>query len=255
MFPPDANLSLTAPRPKALDPKEADRLGIQAPKAISHANTRIAQPETSSSSSSVPASPTHSNIAAAIGGTPYPGREGLSDTPRVGGYSFVDAVPSPTPDQLGKGGMKQLMTYGKLGATPVPLTEVKEGPFKIPQTPHREQLALNMARKASKSLAGRHGVQLPTLAKDAAKRLGLTPKDQSTPFGGSMKGTPRGSSTPTSEGLSPAAKSLLGKTGQGRSVLNSARGSGAFDAVSKSKEAKQREAYAKKRLEAETWEP
>lgn len=255
MYPPDANRPLTAPRPKTLEPKEADRLGLQAPKAISHANTRIITPSTSGELA-VPPSPTHSNIAAAIAGTPYPGRDADPDEPRVGGYTFVDAMPSPTPDQLGKDGMKQFMTYGKLSSTPVPLAEVKEGPFKIPQTPKREQLALNLARKASKSLAGRHGVQVPTLGKDAAKRLGLTPKDKGSPYGGGMaRGSSPRTDTPRKDLLSPAAKSLLGRTGQGRSVLNSARGSGLFDAKEKSKEAKAREAQAKKRLAEATWEP
>lgn len=257
MYPPDANLSLTAPRPKALEPKEADRLGLQAPKAISHANTRISH-LSESDLASVPPSPTHSHIAAAIAGTPHPSREDDPDEPRVGGYTFVDAMPSPTPEQLGKQGMKQLMTYGKLSSAPVPLGEVKEGPFKIPQTPHREQLALSMARKASKSLAGRHGVNLPTLGKDAAKRLGLTPRDRGSPYGGSMvraSSSPRTEGTPRKDLLSPAAKSLLGKTGPGRSSLSSTRSSGIFDAKDKSKEAKAREAQAKKRLAEARWEP
>lgn len=134
-------------------------------------------------------------------------------------------MPSLLPTHLGSTGLKQLMTYGTLSATPVALrsldsdepapvrnTEVKEGPFKIPATPRREELALKMAKNASKSLGARHGVNVPTLSSAMAtsKRLGLTPGRVDSPFGQTGKSvTPR----TRSEGLTPAGKSLLSRTG------------------------------------------
>jgi len=143
----------------------------------------------------------------------------------VNGYGFVDAMPSLLPTNLGSTGLKQLMTYGTLSATPIALrglgsdeparnqpAQTAEGPFKIPATPRREELALKMAKNASKSLSARHGVTLPTLSSAMAtsKRLGLTPGRTDSPFGQTGKSvTPRH----RHEGLTPAGKNLLNRTG------------------------------------------
>jgi len=233
MFPPDANVPLKDTRARAL---AAENQNME-PKGINHLNTRL--PGTGSDlSQDVPPSPSRSNIAAAIGGTPCtsrpqsghirhaymrldPGR--VSDTPRVNGYGFVDAMPSLLPTNLGQTGLKQLMTYGTLSATPVALRnidsdepapapqQVKEGPFKIPATPRREELALKMAKIASKSLSARHGTNMPTLSGAmAGKRMGLTPGRSDSPFGQT------GKTTRSKRELTPAGRSLLGRTATAR---------------------------------------
>lgn len=232
MFPPDANLALTAPRPSELQPKEGDKLGLQAPKSINRSNTRIQSVHLEQQPP--PPSPSHSNIAAAI--SQPNNRSG--DTPRVQGYSFVDDMPSPAPNQASA---NQLMTYGTLSSAQ-PLAEVKEGPFKIPQTPHREALAHSMARKASKNLSKKNSGDA-----DTARRLGLTPKAKG-PYGGSL--TP--GRTSTKEGLSPAAKSLLGKTRTpaGGSSARSVQQGRTPD----SRGTRTRETQAKRRLDEVRWE-
>jgi protein DGCR14 len=261
MFAPDANIPLTQP-PK-LSKEEEQRMGMAAPKRINHSNTRIIQPSLSSTDPSglIPPSPTRSNIAAAISGTPYPGRD--PTTPKVNGYSFVDALPEPTAASLGPKALKKLMTIGTLASTPIalrskdsdePLPPPKEGPFKIPATPRREELAHKMARNASKSLSARHGVAVPTLQGAARKRLAgsITPATRdifgSTP--GSSRRASEGTPRRTAETLTPAGKALLGKTGSTtRSSISSA-----FAGKASAKEGRQREKEVQARLEKTAWD-
>lgn len=67
MFAPDANVALKDVRPKAIDNKEA---GMVLPKGINHLNTRLPGTASDLSPDLIPPSPSRSNIAAAIGGTP-----------------------------------------------------------------------------------------------------------------------------------------------------------------------------------------
>lgn len=161
-------------------------------------------------------------------------------TPRVQGYGFVDAMPSPTPSQLGTDGMAALMTFGTLVSTPVALRDpnaddpastprssqsapaepVHEGPFKIPKPPRREALAHQLASKATKSLQKRHGMTFSNtglgLRKNpVASGRGGTPKD-------SLLDSATGSGTPRRDAfLSPAAKTLLGRTRSGKALDSS----------------------------------
>jgi len=208
-------------------------LAVGDPKSISHANTRLPD---DSGAISIPPSPSHSSIAAAIDGTPYPGRDPM--TPRVAGYGFVSTMPSPTPAEMGRLGMQKLMTVGKLASTPVPL---RDGPFKIPPTPRREELANKMAREASKSLRSRHGnkLGLPTIA-GALNRGSLTSHRKD---GGEVGASPRAHD----EFLSPAAKTLLGRTGEGKRLMGSRtplRSSGL-----------QREIDSQERVKRARWDP
>ena len=163
------------------------------------------------------------------------------------GYSFVDSMPSPTPSQLGGTGLAALMTYGTLASTPValrdvhgddpalrpspavprvPITEtVREGPFKIPATPRREQLAHKMASKAAKSLQKRHAVNLRGDAglglrtnSGSIRATTTTPGGwDSSPGRASVRAARRavqeeGTTPGRDTFLSPAAKHLLGRT-------------------------------------------
>ena len=139
-------------------------------------------------------------------------------TPRVNGYSFVDAMPSPTASQLGQDGLKALMTFGTLTATPIalrgdddddrpakPKQELVEGPFKIPAAPRRDVLAHKMASKATKSLLQRNGF------KGSSSGLALGTPTASP--GGRTPVKDSGNATPGRDAyLSSAAKNLLGRT-------------------------------------------
>lgn len=107
MFGPDADVdTLTArssSRPTVLPPAS----GPDAPR-IRHANTRLAD---DAGLPATPSTPSSSVVDAAIRGD-TPAR------PQVRGYAYVDAVPSPRPEALGERRMQQLMTWGRLAATP-----------------------------------------------------------------------------------------------------------------------------------------
>jgi protein DGCR14 len=153
-------------------------------------------------------------------------------------------MPSPGPSVLGDSGISSLMTFGTLASTPVALRDpnasdpafrvqavndaMKEGPFRIPHTPHREVLAHKMASKATKSLQQRQGG--PQTSGLGLRRSG-TPGSVArlvragTP-GGGWGSTPKDDAvrearramqdegrTPSRDAfLSPAAKTLLGRT-------------------------------------------
>lgn len=151
-----------------------------------------------------------------------------SHTPRVNDFSFVSAIPSPRASQLPPQALQELMTWGSIEATPVTLrsssldSDGSVGPFRIEDTSKREELAFKMARKAKRSLAqsasGGKG-----LATDARTRGGSTSLRRSA-MESSIRGTPGssrggGASTPrTGDHLSPAARSLLGKTKPGMAL-------------------------------------
>lgn len=110
------------------------------------------------------------------------------------------------------------MTWGTIEATPVTLRtsgdDMSVGPFRVRETDRREELAHKMARKAKRSLAdgGKDGIaaggstSLRRSAMEASVRGGTTPR------GGGA--TPRRSTTD----LSPAARSLLGRTKPGKAL-------------------------------------
>ncbi|KAG0150220.1 hypothetical protein CROQUDRAFT_58426 [Cronartium quercuum f. sp. fusiforme G11] len=231
MFAPDANIAphqVAQPPPFPAPPS----VSLGGPKGINYANTRMSkndlieevlkQAKSSSHQSTTTLSPTRSHIAAAINGTTHAIPESMS--PKVNGFGFVSAMPTPNPNELGEANqLDQLMTWGEIIATPVPLGQdsvMEEGPFKIPKTPRREELAMGMARKASKSLRekfgsglGTHGHQLRhSLLKDGS--TDRVRSQQYDSIDSSSRRGPSSSWTPKREEmLSPAAKLLLKKTG------------------------------------------
>lgn len=277
MFGPDAETAPYEEMPPPPHPKDKKTPLLGEPKAINYGNTRmegdrVEQRRTSSASSrrstTGTLSPTRSRIAAAINGTPYPAQQTDSLTPRVNGFSFVSAMPTPNPALLAPDEMDALMTWGEVASTPVRTDDPDssrdpdqlknfvegdgEGPFKIQQTPHREELAHGLARQATRSLRDRHGVGLglgTKLRKSLGKgewgrerrEVGLTPRRD--------------------EMLSPAAKMLLRKTGadtasRGMRSAVGAQGSHAVGATPKggSDEAKKEE-EARMRLKMARWDP
>ena len=78
------------------------------------------------------------------------------DTPKVKGYGFVDASPSPMPGRS-MGDESPMMIWGEIESTPsrldggsTPQFGGRRGPeFKIPDVPEREKHALDLEEKAS----------------------------------------------------------------------------------------------------------
>lgn len=146
----------------------------------------------------------------------------LSATPKVKGFSFVDALPTPRAATIDPQSLQDLMTWGTIESTPIALRSTAAlarsslggggGPFKIVDTTRREVLAHKMAVKAKKSLSQRAGGS----ANIGIGGLRRNVLDRSVRGEGDR--TPR---TPSSRGgvdLSPAAKMLLGRTGPGSAI-------------------------------------
>ncbi|KAG8928565.1 hypothetical protein FRC01_005744 [Tulasnella sp. 417] len=208
MFPPDADVS-----PYQMSSSELLTEGTrrEAP-TIVHANTRLPEQsegaEGSVAGSSVPPSPTRSRIAAAISGLSY---VPSTDSPKVRGFGFVDAIPSPSPSQLGAQGMKELMTLGTLLATPRVISgsgdpaeeTATSSPFVIKPPNSRDMLGRRLGNEAGRSLTKKAGLL----------GGGATPR---TPGGGIDKRGNLTASTPRRvDILTPAARRLLSRTKEG----------------------------------------
>lgn len=217
-------------------------------------------------------------------------------TPRVRGFSFVDDMPSPSPSTLGDSGLNSLMTFGTLASTPIALRGHDEdddrpsssssalaaaqqadvsgpGPFKIPATPRREALAHKLAGKATKSLQQRHGIA--SSASSHTSGLGLRKHvsgGSASPFGRDARSVladalserDTGNASPREAFLSPAAKSLLGRsTGRtssggvlaGAGKTGASTGSPRFDNFPASAAAREREKRGLEKLKRAKWEP
>lgn len=210
MFPPDADSS---PYHQTLKPA----VPAGPPKSISYTSTRLPSQSIPSDAAAEPPSPTRSRVGAAIAGEPVP------DTPRVGGFGFVSAVPSPSPSELGPERLKQLMTWGTLQGTPrilgVESTGEPNTPFHIAPPKPRDVLGRKLGVNAGKSLSARVALFTP---KSGSGLGGATSRGE----GGSMPppiGTPRRGA----EMLSPAARNLFNRTkgGGGLSSWGSKLGS------------------------------
>ncbi|ORY78870.1 pyridoxal phosphate-dependent transferase [Leucosporidium creatinivorum] len=293
MFPPDADVDPTnpslTPSLNPLDPaysssiaskapKEGPMLPPSEPKGVRYHATRLEKLEKGASFDSLSrtgsesvrsgdtggSSPSRSRIGAAIAGTPYPNPH--SSTPKVSGFSFVDALPTPSAASLPAASLQELMTWGTIEATPVTLRSTGDdytgaaGPFRINDTSRRERLATEMARKAKRSLAdraeksgggGKKGLAVGGLRRsvlDSVRGGGGTPRTPGTP------GSPRSSALD----LSPAASALLGRTGQGKALaggLSKERGWNEEEERRRVERARQRarEVESRERLRRERW--
>lgn len=189
-------------------------------------------------------------------------------TPRVQGYSFVDAMPSPSPSDLGSKGANALMTFGTLASTPVAIRDPNKddpvfkapapprdtpdeflgGRFRISQTPRRELLAHKMASKASRSLSKRQQ-EMGSTGGLGLLRMGNRTLASSTPDPSSVRSVAESSTTPGRDSyLSPAAKSLLGR----------AKGSKTKSDLSpaiKKRDQEDRDKESRERLKRQRWDP
>lgn len=171
------------------------------PKSINHSGTRIAVSETEGPA--VPSSPALSAVDAALAGRPrgsgtdagYSGAE----TPRVAGYSFVDANPTPDEEEFMRrkapGFDEDLLSrlVGPIDSTP--------NPFTINDSSAREKLTLRLVDKANKNKRPQNdrlgvlvGIDTP----------GRTPTPKFMSAGGMRK---------DSGSLTPAAQNLLRRVG------------------------------------------
>ena len=232
MFPPDADVSPYDPSTSIVSVK-ADAV----PRMVKHGNTRLPEqdPAGKTESLSVPPSPTHSRIDAAIEGTPcksiyttfLSSNLVLVDRPKsptANGFSLVPNVPSPTADQMGSKAVKQLMTWGTLNATPRIISQSDDvseeisppNIFQISAPSSRETLSHKLSANAAKSLRAKAG-----LLNGSTPLLGRTPSR--TPARGSMappNWTPRRADAPGN--LTPAAKRLLDRTTLGTAAARRA---------------------------------
>ncbi|KAI7964107.1 hypothetical protein MJO29_004534 [Puccinia striiformis f. sp. tritici] len=263
MFSPDANTSSHQPAKPPPFPSKPDILPGD-PKSINHASTRMhnddllvfnlkrSRASSSSRHSLSSASPTRSQIAAAINGK-LPNQS--NGSPRVNGFSFVPELPTPDVEEMNRTSeLDQLMTWGEIMTTPVRVDEggsrtedlqpidqdeeddededdsqmIENGPFRISKRAKREELAIDMARKASKSLRQKFGNQATglgiigprsssklrrSLLGDQTSSTSASTRDRSQ-NGSPLNPTKPQFNSPRREGyLSPAAKNLLKKTG------------------------------------------
>ncbi|VDB99786.1 unnamed protein product [Peniophora sp. CBMAI 1063] len=205
MFPPDADVSPYAvTAPSKPDPREVRAVNTRMPDLDEDGELMR--------SSSAPPSPTRSRIDAAIAGTPYRPR-----SPGVNNFSYVPAMPSPSPAELGPTRVKQLMTMGTLLGTPRVLSQSDDPaiepdtPFRIAAPTAREQLSNRLSSTASRSLRTKANMM------NGVKRK----SDMGPPTGGM---TPRRADAPG--GLTPAAKRLLDRTTMGTAASRRAEAMG-----------------------------
>ncbi|RHZ72252.1 hypothetical protein Glove_243g44 [Diversispora epigaea] len=116
-----------------------------------------------------------------------------SDTPRVGGYGFVSATPSPSPSQFDS---SELMTWGVIEGSPQLLggDQTPGRTFQLPPTPRREIIGMNLSSTASRNIRKRN--------------LSLKSPSISSPSPLSRMASPRVRAAL----LSPAARKLLRKS-------------------------------------------
>jgi len=171
------------------------------PKSINHSGTRIPGPEVEGPA--IPPSPSLSAVDAAIAGRPrasetdagYSGAE----TPRVAGYSFVDADPTPDEEaymrRKAQGVDENLLSklVGPVDATP--------NPFTINDSSDREKLTLRLVDKQNKNKRPQVN-RLGTLA--SIDTPGRTPTPKFLSASGMKK---------SSGNLTPAAQNLLRRVG------------------------------------------
>ena len=184
--------------------QEAEQGSNAPPKAVTYAATRF-RPESDGPENPVPPSPSMSAIDAAIAGRPKPtgSESGYSgaETPRVNGYAFVDA--EPTPSETGVPVTDEEADAAEREAALKLLPEVEEGgpnPFHLKTQSKREDVHEKLVEKAD--VARRKGGRMEQL-----RNLGITPGR--TP-------TPRFSTAPTparKAAMTPAVKKLAIKLG------------------------------------------
>lgn len=175
------------------------------PKSVQYSATRFCTTQ-AQSEDAVPPSPSMSAIDAAIAGRPKPtetetGYAG-AETPRVNGYAFVDA--EPTPSELGLPVTDEEADAAEREAATALLPQADEGgpnPFTIHERSKREDLLHRLVEKAD--VGRRKGGRLEKL-----RSLGVTPGRPPTPRFASAPSGKRG------EYMTPAARMLAASIGK-----------------------------------------
>lgn len=177
-----------------------------APKATNYAGTRFST-GVQTQADVIPPSPSMSAIDAAIAGRPRatdsePGYSG-AETPRVNGYAFVDA--EPTPSELGQPVSDAEADAAEREAARALLPQPDESgpsPFVIHGQSKREDLHHRLVDKADEARrkSGRGRVE-------QLSKLGITPGRTPTPRFKSAEGLKGGKAA----GMTPAARSLAEK--------------------------------------------
>jgi protein DGCR14 len=201
--------------------QEAEAKSNAPPKGVTYAATRFPSTSSSTNDNIVPPSPSLSAVDAAISGRPRPtesesGYTG-AETPRVNGYAFVNA--EPTPSELGVPVTDEEADAAEretaMQFLPKPDADGRNNPFMLKERSKREDLHMRLVEKAD---AGRRkekgGSRL-----DQLRNLGITPGR--TP-------TPKFASAPKKgAAMTPAAQRLADQIGTPRregNVFGEARG-------------------------------
>lgn len=212
MFPPDEDRETLTARTSSREAHVPRAYGPYAPR-VRHANTRLG--EEPSAPLSAPSTPNSSVIDAAIEGEAY-----VPSTPGIQGYHYVGAVATPRPEDLGERRLQQLMTWGTLAATPRRLDTPRATPGATPSaTP-------SAPPNATPATASTHAK--PVLARKPP-------------------GSTRASRHPD---LSPAARTLLHRTGGQRAGLYGAATPGRTPRT-----ATREDAVRQSRIGAQRWTP
>ncbi|XP_046330560.2 splicing factor ESS-2 homolog [Haliotis rufescens] len=149
------NALMYVPDGESLSAKELIELQKHKPREIIHENTRFQfNPHNIVKSKQQMQEAASYKALANLGKIGHDGKEILpSMSPNVNGYGFV-ATPSPAPGVDDS----PMMTWGEIESTPyrldgggTPLPSTPGPVFKIPAIPKRDQLALELAEKASKA--------------------------------------------------------------------------------------------------------
>lgn len=142
-------------------------------------------------------------------------------SPGINNFSYVPALPSPTPSELGPAAVKQLMTWGTLAGTPRILSQSDDPaeasapapstPFHISAPTKREVLSHKLSSSASKSLRAKASL----LGAGHARRKGDMPPPSWTPRRAEASGA-----------LTPAGRRLLDRSTMGTAASRRAEAMG-----------------------------
>lgn len=174
-------------------------------RVINHSNTRFNADVLNSLKKNAGAKQETPETGGLLNAAPKIGVDGkeqsASSTPKVKGYGFVDASPSPMPGSS-FGDESPMMTWGEIETTPFRLdpsstpyfTKIHNAPeFKIPDVPDREKLLFDLEEKNSAARRKRKNDALKQMQRNIASPSRKTP----------------GSIAEKISSMSPAAQQLL----------------------------------------------
>lgn len=200
---------------------------LAAPKAVNYASTRLSAPVAANPESSIPPSPSMSAIDAAIAGRPRASETDVgysgSETPRVAGYTFVDA--EPTPSELGvpisDEEAERQEREAAMALMPRLDSETEKGGFKLQSQSKREELHHRIVDKQN-SQRRKPGDRLGVLK--GAATPGATPKFDFSPSvavaaAAGQKKVVGGSLTPAARLLADRIGRTPRREGQGSSLF------------------------------------